>query len=340
VVALSLTLSDIGYTRTGDVNVLTRPSRLTLTALQLAGSGRIYGVQENIPQVNAVQLRVRLADGWDPLLIESYVSYMQRAGGYSSGGYQLHIPYDSPAVQPHAALLGLMNVSVVVSRRPLTDPRLRPVGKVDGTFIYRNTADAGPAYLVQPGADGNPPSLERLRLLDAGVHTDTLAAEQETFSFTTGRAAYLVLATPAFPGWNAELDGQPAAIQLFAGVMPAIKVGPGTHTLSYMYAPTSVRLGAMLSALGLLAALAWLVIARLWKPGKPRRQSISLSGGQASVNGKERSGALAGRKIGDDLYADSERYCMLGHQFSGVLPPMWLMPYIRQKTGRACGSHS
>jgi uncharacterized membrane protein YfhO len=47
-----------------------------------------------------------------------------------------------------------------------------------------------------------------------------------------------VIATPEFPGWTANLDGSPVPIQLLAGVMPAIKVGPGTHTLSYTYTPT------------------------------------------------------------------------------------------------------
>ena len=49
-------------------------------------------MQGNIPQRSAVQLQAQLASGQDPLLIESYVSYMQRAGGYSASGYQLHIP--------------------------------------------------------------------------------------------------------------------------------------------------------------------------------------------------------------------------------------------------------
>ena len=262
-VALSLVVSESGYTRTGDVDAVAKPSALTRTAVRLAGSGRIYGVQENIPQANAVQLQVRLADGWDPLLIESYVKYMNLAGGYSISGYQLHVPpYDSPSVKPNATLLGLMNVSVVVSRRPLTDPHLVRVGEADGTLIYRNTADAGPAYLVGPGTGGNPPSPGHFQIIDARMRIVTLAPEQETFTFSSSTTAYLVVATPAFPGWVAELDGHIASVQLFAGVMPAIKVGPGTHTLSYSYAPSSVHTGAVLSALGLLAALVWLIVGR------------------------------------------------------------------------------
>ncbi|MFL5657460.1 MAG: hypothetical protein ACJ8CB_25170, partial [Ktedonobacteraceae bacterium] len=118
IVGLSLVITDSGYAQVGNVNVVTAPSALARTAAQLAGTGRIYGVQRNIPQVSVVQLQVPVADGWNPLLIESYVSYMQLAGGYTASGYQLTIPaFDVPVVQPHAVLLGLMHVSIVVSRR-------------------------------------------------------------------------------------------------------------------------------------------------------------------------------------------------------------------------------
>jgi hypothetical protein len=213
-------------------------------------------------------MQVRLADGWDPLLIGSYVSYMQRAGGYTSDGYQLQIPsLDSPSVKPDARLLGLMNVSVVVSRRPLSDPHLVPVGRVDGTLIYKNTADAGSAYLVRPGPDDNPPSLAKIQLLDFGVRTITQAPELNTFTFSTNTAAYFVIATPAFPGWTAYLDGHPAPVQQIAGVLPAIKVGPGAHQLSYIYNPSSVRPGGMLSVVGLIAVLAWLIVGCRFKRG-------------------------------------------------------------------------
>ena len=272
IVALSLVMTDGGHAHVGEVRPDTTPSLLARSAAQLAGSGRIYAVQGNFPQVNAVQLRTPLANGQDPLLIESYASYMQRAGGYTASGYQLIIPaYDNSQVQPHAMLLGLMHVSVVISQRPLTDPLLMRVGEVDGTLIYKNIADAGTAYLVLPGPDRNPPSLDQVRRLNADVRAITLKPEQETFTFSTGTAGYFVIAMPAFPGWNAVLDGHSAPVQLMAGVLPSIKVGPGTHTLSYTYAPPSVRLGTLLSTVGLLAVLGWLIAGYFWKPGKSRR---------------------------------------------------------------------
>jgi hypothetical protein len=289
-VVLSLVAIDVFYTRTGPIGQVVAPSALTRTALQLAGDGRIYSEQEGISQTEAVELQARLANGFDPLLLEAYVTYMQRAGGYSHPGYNLHIPYDSPSVQPDAALLGLMNVSVVVSQRPLTDPLLVKVAEVDGTLIYKNTADAGPAYLVQPSADGQPPALDQFQRLAGDVRVLALAPEAESFSFSSDAQGYLVIATPQFPGWTASLDGHAVPIQLFAGTMPAIKVGPGTHTLSYTYTPTYVRTGALLSAIGLLATFVWFIAGCFpWRRGKRTEER-----GRESEDGEREEAALKG----------------------------------------------
>jgi len=272
IVAASLVNTDKGYAQVGNFTADTTPSALARTAAQMAGNGRIYAVQRNLHQVNAVELQVPLADGWNPLMIQSYVSYMQLAGGYTATGYQLTVPaFDAPVIQPHAVLLGYMNISVVLSRRPMTDPLLVLAGKEDGTFIYRNTANAGPAFLVMPGPDGNVPALNQVQRMSDTVRTLSLTTEQQTFSFSASAAGYLVIAMPQFPGWNVELDGHPVSSSLFAATMPAIKVGPGSHTVSYTYAPSSVRIGAVLSGVGLVATIVGLFFGFFWKPGKRRR---------------------------------------------------------------------
>jgi hypothetical protein len=255
---------DIPAARVARAGAAAAPSALARVAARLAGTGRIYGAQRNVRQAHAVELGVRLADGWNPLLLASYVAFMARAGDYAAYGYQLTIPPTGSPARPDAALLGLMDVRVVLSRTPLTDPRLVPAGAVDGTLIYRNTADAGPGYLVRPGPSGGPPALDHVQLLGAptaAARATQLTSEAETFSFTTSAPAYFVVATPDYPGWTARLDGRPVAITDIAGVLPAVRVAPGRHVLSYTYAPRSVVLGAALSALGLFALLAWLMLA-------------------------------------------------------------------------------
>lgn len=276
IVAFTLVTTASGYARSNDVSTVTTSSALTQAATRLAGGGRIYGTQRNLPQLDAVQNQVRFADGWNPLLIGSYVSYMQQAGGYTYHGYQFTIPaYDSSAVEPDARLLGLMDVSVVISRRPLSDPRLVQVGKVEDTLIYKNTADAGYAYLVSPNSAGRLPTLETLQPLNTPVHIVNAAPEPDTFTFSTDKPAYFVIGTSSFPGWVASLDGQPVSIQQISGVLPALKVGPGTHRVSYTYEPLSVRAGAALSLIGLLATIIWFFAAR--RPRRPQPQQSALN---------------------------------------------------------------
>src|SRR5258708_38467756 len=125
--AVSMVVSCVGYARIGDVSAITTPSALARAAAQLAGSERIYDVQEKIQQLYAVELQVRLADGLNHLLIESYVSYMLRAGGFPNGGYILHFPKDTPSARPDARQLGLMKMSVGVSPRPPSDRNFQRV---------------------------------------------------------------------------------------------------------------------------------------------------------------------------------------------------------------------
>ena len=123
IVTGTLVESDQGLAQVGSVEPATTPTRLERTVADLAGSSRVYGVQRNLNQLSAVQLNTRFADGWDPLLIESYVRFMQKAGGYEATGYQLTIPADDG--HPNARLLGLMDVGVVVSTTNLKDPGLK-----------------------------------------------------------------------------------------------------------------------------------------------------------------------------------------------------------------------
>lgn len=284
-ITLNLTTIAQGLTQVGDSAALTHTSVLARVAAKYVGDGRIYGVQRNISQLSAVQLKLELADGQDPLLIEPYASFMQRAGGYTLAGYHLSIPpfeiYDpgyptSRDAQPDATLLGLFDVRVVLSRTPLTDPHLVAVDKVNGVYLYRNEAAAGPAYMVAPGPGGVPPAPDRLQRLAATVTETSHDPERQAFAVTTSAAGFLVIAAPAYPGWVARLDGRTVPLQTLDGVLPAVAVGPGTHQVSYTYAPFSLRLGTALSVLGIVICLAWFLVGTGWLPSPFRSASNAL----------------------------------------------------------------
>jgi hypothetical protein len=292
IVALTLLLTDAGYAQSYDVRIATTPTPLARKASQLADSGRIYNVQGNLLQVSAVQLQTPYADGWNPLLIESYVNYMQYAGGYTVQGYQAKIPGNlSSSTRPDARLLGLIHVSVVVSKRPLVDRHFVRIDRIDGTVIYKNTEDAGSGYLVKPDQNGNAPSLNQVQRLNTPVHMSAPDTDHEIFTFSVSTEEYFVIAMPSFPGWVANLDGQVVGIEKIGGMLPAIKVGPGRHTLSYTYAPSSLRIGALLSAFALLVTLVWLIIGQLCRSNK--YQGLDRIGKAPSLTPTEEKSSLS-----------------------------------------------
>jgi hypothetical protein len=65
--------------------------------------------------------------------------------------------------------------------------------------------------------------------------------------------SYLVVADAYFPGWDAEVDGRPSAIERADLAMRAVKLTPGSHTVRMRYLPRSFRWGAATSALALAA---------------------------------------------------------------------------------------
>jgi len=262
-VAFNLIWINQGLTRHGGVQPFTQPSDLELTAIKVAGTGRIYGVQRNFRQWIAVDLKAELADGLHPMLIEPYLSFMGRAGGYAINGYQFTIP--SAEGQPDAELLGLVDVRAVISDKPLDDPLFIQVTQIGNTYIYDNPESAGRAYLVLPDQLGGPPTIDGIRRLDTLVEEVEHNPERSTFTFTAPAQAFLVIGSTAFPGWIADLDGHPAQLDTIEGVLPAVRVEQGTHRVTYRYAPQVVELGLQMSLAGIMLGLAWLGALALWR---------------------------------------------------------------------------
>jgi hypothetical protein len=75
--------------------------------------------------------------------------------------------------------------------------------------------------------------------------------------------AYLVLSDSWYPGWRASVDGTEAPISRANVLFRAVPVPAGDHVIELVYEPTSLRLGAAISAGSMLVGLAaWWVSAR------------------------------------------------------------------------------
>jgi hypothetical protein len=66
----------------------------------------------------------------------------------------------------------------------------------------------------------------------------------------------LVVAEAYDPNWRAEVDSRPATVLRANGLFRAVRLASGEHRIRFEYRPWSLPVGALLSAAGLVAALA------------------------------------------------------------------------------------
>ncbi|HXB69613.1 MAG TPA: YfhO family protein [Candidatus Acidoferrales bacterium] len=82
-------------------------------------------------------------------------------------------------------------------------------------------------------------------------------------------AGMVVLSDTYFPGWRARVDGKAAAIYEVNAAMRGVLVPAGLHTVTMRYRPASVIWGGLLTLLGILGAVALVVLGRI--PSLPGR---------------------------------------------------------------------
>lgn len=82
-----------------------------------------------------------------------------------------------------------------------------------------------------------------------------------TIEASSDRATHLVLLDTFYPGWEARVNGKPAAITRVNGAWRGVALPAGASTVEFSYHPPSLRIGLIGSAMGLLTCLALL----LWR---------------------------------------------------------------------------
>ena len=92
-------------------------------------------------------------------------------------------------------------------------------------------------------------------------------------SAQSARAGWLLLSDNYYPGWQAYVDGQPAAVYPANLFMRAVRVAAGDHRVELVYRPYPFRMGCRLAAVSftLILACHWrLLFGRLhWKRPRP-----------------------------------------------------------------------
>jgi hypothetical protein len=141
--------------------------------------------------------------------------------------------------------------ALVLLRDPATEPARQVI-----------LGEAGPLEASAPAPDSRPD----VRLLDYEPEQVRLEADFDA-------PGYLVLTDAIYPGWQAEVDGQPAPVLRADLYFRAVALEAGQHQVVFRYQPASVRLGLAVSggaALALFLAGVGLALGRGTFSGQPR----------------------------------------------------------------------
>jgi hypothetical protein len=124
----------------------------------------------------------------------------------------------------------------------------------DPNFDFATTA----LMMQRPAPSIAPcPGSEVVRI--ARPSADTLAV-----TAALGCRGLLVISDAFYPGWRADVDGQPEPILEVFGALRGVIVGQGKHRIEMRYEPSSVYFGACVSVLGMIVfgTIVWIRFAR------------------------------------------------------------------------------
>lgn len=185
-------------------------------------------------------------------------------------------------------LLDLLRVRCVLSRAPLPrHDRLLPLSEKPGLCVYqrrgsmpvarvvpRALALAEFAVLARVAAGEFDPAAELLCSEPAAagdmsgpgwrpgeVRVQRASSGVLDFEIRGSSGGWLVVSEQWYPGWRATRDGAEVPTLRANHAFRAYAIPPGDSTLHTEYAPDSLRVGALLSLLG-LCALGWLAFKR------------------------------------------------------------------------------
>jgi hypothetical protein len=228
---------------------------------------RVYSPSYSLPRHIAARYGLETAGGVDPLYLEAYDAFMEVASGVRRTGYTETVPPlegegDIATVnreaRPDPALLGLLNVRYVAAEFPMAVEGLREVERFGSTYLYENEQVLPRAFVVgrvEPVEDldaalewaqthdvARTAAVESGRPLASGQVQAEVAwvrrsPNQLVLDVTLDRAGFLVLSQVWYPGWRAEVDGQPVTLWRAYGVLSGVYLEQGSHVVEFTYWP-------------------------------------------------------------------------------------------------------
>jgi hypothetical protein len=277
IVALVLIASDIlginmlGFSFIPETQVFSQGAEVAAFLKTQPGDFRVYSPSYSLPQHTAAKYGIHLLSGVDPLMLMSYVDFMEKATGIPVTHYSVTMPdfpndslsTDNSGYVPDARLLGLMNVRFVVSEFDISTTGLNLVKTLGTTRIYENQDWLSLAW-VQP--ETSPFGEEVLSALN-------VIATPNDFKIEAKGPGKLVLSEVYYPGWYVYIDGIKEPISQENGIVMSAQLNAGNHSVEFVFHPTLVLLALIIAGLAWVGIVVYLRISEK-QGGKSKNREI------------------------------------------------------------------
>lgn len=223
---------------------------------------------------------------------------LEEVGGYA-GGFSLHrwealavALYDSPAklaavfngclaLEPmangrysrdtHLTRLAVdAAAGYAVYKNELCQPRLRSVSQVLSAQDLEEAVRlvASPKFDVKSQAvvEGGAKRAGEANLSEVTVETKRASAQVHA----SGEGALIVFATSYYPGWTALVDGRRAPLKTVNAATMGVEVDAGDHRVEFAFTDPGLKIGVLLSLLGMILAVGGAVAGSHFSPLRPR----------------------------------------------------------------------
>jgi hypothetical protein len=170
---------------------------------------------------------------------------------------------EGPGLVEAARLEGESRPPVVVMRNENALPRAYVVSRVEvhpdilraARRLREPSFDPRAAVILEEGlAPRGPAAAEDPSAVPGGARILEEGPTRVIVESSSAEPGYLVLADTFYPGWKGSVDGEERPILRANTMFRAVAVPAGTHRVEFLYKPSSVRSGLMVTAAGLLLA--------------------------------------------------------------------------------------
>jgi hypothetical protein len=215
---------------------------------------RIYSPSYSIPQDIASYGRLELADGVDPLQLQGYSEYMEKATGVNSETYSVTVPafkngnpkIDNRNAIPDLSLLGRLNIKYILSEFVIDDPGLEFVKQFGQSYLYRNPFFQ-PRVWVEREGDRD--------IVTSDLTYQSINPNNIKIKIGGEGPGRVILSEINYPNWIINLDGVKVEEDLRDKLLRAVTVEDGPHIIEWKFIPYEIYTGIGIALVTCLLAV-------------------------------------------------------------------------------------